>query len=128
LRAPIFAVGTERDHVAPWRSTFKLHLLTDAEITYVLTSGGHNAGIVSEPGHRGRHYRVQTRIENEAYIDPDRWLTSADRREGSWWPEWVAWLQHRSSDPTEPPLMGNPEAGLPLLTDAPGLYVLGSGS
>src|SRR3546814_8281953 len=53
---PMFVVGTERDHVAPWHSVHKIHLLTGAEITFALTSGGHNAGIVSEPGHKGRSY------------------------------------------------------------------------
>jgi poly(3-hydroxyalkanoate) synthetase len=43
------------------------------ELTFVLTSGGHNAGIVSEPGHRGRTYQVRTRQPGEKYIDPDTW-------------------------------------------------------
>jgi len=43
-----FAVATEKDHVAPWRSVFKFHLLNDAEITFVLANGGHNAGITSD--------------------------------------------------------------------------------
>ena len=50
IRLPLFIVATERDHVAPWRSVFKFHFLTEAQLTFVLTNAGHNAGILSEPG------------------------------------------------------------------------------
>ena len=103
IRAPIFAVGTTRDHVAPWRSVYKIHRLTDTEVTYLLTSGGHNAGIVSEPGHQGRSYQVTTAGADARYVDPDTWLAETPRKDGSWWPEWIAWLAARSGTPVTPP-------------------------
>jgi polyhydroxyalkanoate synthase subunit PhaC len=124
IRAPIFAVGTVRDHVAPWRSTYKIHLLTDTEVTYLLTTGGHNAGIVSEPGHSGRSFQVMTKRADDRYVDPETWMVKAPRKDGFWWPEWVAWLNARSGAPVDPPRMGASEAGYTALDDAPGTYVL----
>lgn len=123
IRAPIFAVGTERDHVAPWRSVYKIHYLSDTEITFVLTSGGHNAGIVSEPGRPKRYYRIAGKTDTEPCVDADAWAEQAQAREGSWWPAWQEWLAARSSQRIAPPAMGAPEAGLPPLEDAPGSYV-----
>jgi poly[(R)-3-hydroxyalkanoate] polymerase subunit PhaC len=122
IRVPIFAVGTVRDHVAPWRSTYKVHLSVDTDVTYVLTSGGHNVGIVSEPGHEGRSFQIMTRRSMDHYMDPETYLTEAPRKSGSWWPEWVAWLAEHSGVATEPPPMG--AAGYAPLCDAPGTYVL----
>jgi polyhydroxyalkanoate synthase subunit PhaC len=124
LRLPLFVVSTERDHVAPWRSVFKLHLLTDAEITFVLTNSGHNAGIVSEPGHPHRHFRLGSRGPGEHYLDPDAWFAEHSARPGSWWPSWAAWLAARSGEPIAAPPLGNAAAGFPALEDAPGRYVL----
>ena len=82
IRAPIFAVGTLRDHVAPWRSAYKIHLLTNTEVTFLLASGGHNAGIVSEPGHNGRSYQVMTKTSQDRYSDPDEWAASTPTKCG----------------------------------------------
>ena len=123
LRLPMFAVGTEADHVAPWRSVYKLHLLNEAEITFVLTSGGHNAGIVSEPGHPHRHYRIAMQAADGRYVDPDLWVADSVLKEGSWWPEWTAWLSSRSGKPVAPPPIGAAAAGYAAICDAPGTYV-----
>ena len=125
IRAPIFALGTEGDHVAPWRSVYKVHLQSNAsELTFLLTSGGHNAGIVSPPGHPRRHYRLSTRREGERYVDPDTWFATAQVIEGSWWPAWENWLAEHSSERVAPPPMGSPERGYYPIADAPGSYVL----
>ncbi|MBU3993792.1 MAG: alpha/beta fold hydrolase [Alphaproteobacteria bacterium] len=124
LRLPLFVVGTERDHVAPWRSVHKIHLLTNTETTFVLTSGGHNAGIVSEPGHNRRYYHILTRSEGAPDFDPEEWLARAPQRTGSWWIAWGEWLAARSGEPVPPPPMGAPERGYAPLCDAPGRYVL----
>jgi polyhydroxyalkanoate synthase len=121
IRAPVFAVGTERDHVAPWRSVYKLHLFLDTDVTFLLTSGGHNVGIVSEPGVPGRHYRVRTKAELALYADPDTWVHETGVKPGSWWPEWFGWLSQRS-DKMEPVDAARiPDASL---ANAPGSYVL----
>jgi polyhydroxyalkanoate synthase subunit PhaC len=124
IRAPIFAVGTERDHVAPWRSAFKIHLLADTDVTFLLTKGGHNAGIVADPGQAKGSFQVLTRSSTGHYLDPDTWTRIAPRFEGSWWPEWVRWLASHSGELTASPALGASAQGYPALCDAPGTYVL----
>jgi polyhydroxyalkanoate synthase subunit PhaC len=124
IKVPLFVVGTESDHVAPWRSVYRIHLLDEGEITFVLTSGGHNAGIVSEPGHPRRHFRLAKRPAGGRYVGPDEWMAASTAQDGSWWPCWTRWLGQRSGKPVAPPPTGNPEQGRPALMDAPGSYVL----
>jgi polyhydroxyalkanoate synthase len=125
IRVPLFVVGTERDHVAPWHSVYKIHQLCETDITFVLTNGGHNAGIVSEPEHRGRHFRIGTRYATDSLLGPEEWVDAADYKEGSWWVEWSAWLVgHSMPGRVAPPAMGNSAYGLKAIEDAPGSYVL----
>jgi polyhydroxyalkanoate synthase len=124
IRAPIFAVGTETDHVAPWRSVYKFNLMMDTAVTFLLTNGGHNVGVVSEPGRTGRRYRMSTKAQHDHYIDADTWATQTALQAGSWWPAWEHWLSARSSPKASAPPMGAPARGLPALAEAPGTYVL----
>jgi polyhydroxyalkanoate synthase len=120
IRAPIFLVATQRDHISPWRSVYKLHHLCDPETTFVLTSGGHNAGIVSEPGHANRHFQMATRAAHGTWIEPEQWVAQTPRHEGSWWPSWHQWLAQHSSRKETALAIPAKEA----LYDAPGQYVL----
>lgn len=124
IRVPIFAIGTERDHVAPWTSVYKIHQLTDTQVTFALTSGGHNAGIISEPGHPHRHYRIGTRDHGHRLLSSADWLATYEPVDGSWWPAWAEWLAAHSGAETIPPTIGAAEQGYPALCDAPGSYVL----
>jgi len=124
IRAPMFVVGTERDHVAPWRSVFKIHALADTDVTFVLTSGGHNADIVSEPGRARRRFHIAFKRHDDLCLSPDEWVDAAEQREGSWWEAWAAWLADRSAgERIRPPAMGAPAKGFIPVGDAPGTYV-----
>ena len=125
IHTPIFAVAATTDHVAPWRSVYKLHLQNDAEeFSFVLTNGGHNIGIVNPPGPKARGYRISTNMAGDIYVDPDTWIATVPEQQGSWWPAWQEWLARHSSEKTLPPSMGSPENGYNVLADAPGTYVL----
>jgi polyhydroxyalkanoate synthase len=123
IHLPMFVVGTVRDHVAPWRSTYKINYQVEADVTYLLTSGGHNAGIVAPPGEERHFYQVQKKNKEAAYIGPDQWLKEAPRFEGSWWPEWTRWLAAQSGELAYPPTMGTGDLNGQGLPDAPGDYV-----
>ncbi|PJR08807.1 PHA/PHB synthase family protein [Sinorhizobium meliloti] len=124
IRLPMFVVGTERDHVAPWHSVYKIHYLTDTDVTFVLTSGGHNAGIISEPDHPGRRFRIALTREVDSGVSAEEWAVAALSKDGSWWPDWVEWLaSHSARERVAPPAIGARKKGYPPIGDAPGTYV-----
>jgi len=125
IRVPMFVVGTETDHVAPWKSVYKVgNLVRSDDYTFLLTSGGHNAGIVSGPVHPKRRHRIRSRNLHEPHISPDHWLEETPAQTGSWWPVWEQWLtSHSSASRVTPPTAGATAGGYPVLEDAPGQYV-----
>lgn len=125
IRTPTFLLGAERDPIAAWRSIFRSRPQGAANVTFVLTGGGHASGVVTPPGKPGAHYRLGPDQTSTVAVDPDAWFAATSPREGSWWPQWVRWLNERSSaDRHLPPPCGRLEAGLVPLAPAPGTYVL----
>ena len=126
LEVPMFVVGTETDHVAPWPSVFKTPALTHShDYTFVLTSGGHNAGIVSGAINPKRRHRL-LHASGHTDLTPATFIERAELHAGSWWPSWQQWLEaHSPQAKVAPPQLGNPAAGYPPLADAPGEYVRG---
>jgi polyhydroxyalkanoate synthase subunit PhaC len=122
IRAPVFALGTMTDHVAPWRSVFKVTRMFESDVTFVLTSGGHNAGVVSEPGNKRRSYQLLDLKHGSAHPNPDSWSANAGQIPGSWWPAWTDWLAQRSGPQSALP-PAESKSYLPLCP-APGTYVL----
>lgn len=122
IRIPVFSLATKRDTVSPWHSVYKVHLLIDAEVTFCLTTGGHNVGIVNPPGKGvSRGYQIRTRQTATPYIDPESWLTDTYFQEGSWWPAWQSWLAKLDDTKCLPPIVGTTQH--PALKEAPGSYV-----
>ena len=125
IRAPFFVIGTTTDHVAPWKSVYKIQHLCRSEVTFLLTTGGHNAGIVCGPEHPRRKFQVMTRDPMDKYVDPDTWAETTETQPGSWWPLWNYWLDEHSIGEVPKRNMGASKKGYKALRDAPGDYVLG---
>ena len=124
LRMPLCFVATTTDHVAPWKSVYKIHrLAANAEVTFILTDGGHNAGIACGAKHPRRKHQIRTAKPGSGYLSPETWVEETPVEASAWWPSWDQWLKDRSGgDPVEPPGMGTPRKYKPLC-DAPGTYI-----
>lgn len=118
IRAPMFVIATEADHIAPWHSVYMTQLFTVCDLTFVLTNGGHTSGIVNPPGTEGAYYRWSHRPADGPYMDPEDWLEEAPLQDGSWWPCWQDWLADHSSTRAPPKRAKTKDLGA-----APGSYV-----
>lgn len=119
VRVPIYAVGAQKDHICPWPSTFQICRLTSGPVRYVLANEGHITGIVNPPSQWNKKQFWAGAATRRR--DAGKWLQKQKPVTGSWWPDWMAWLQPRSGPETSPPTMGSGQ--YPPLGPAPGTYV-----
>ena len=117
IRQDIYAVGTEQDHIVPWKSAWRISQLASGHVRFIVGGSGHIAGIISPPS-KGRGYWTNDKPVKNA----EQWLESAEQHEGSWWADWLEWLGPRSGEQVAPPAMGS--ATHAPITPAPGTYVL----
>jgi len=121
ITQPLYAVGAEQDHIAPWRQTFRLCGLTGGPARYVLATSGHILGIINPPvTPPKRRFWVGDATGRR---DPESWQKSVEKTPGSWWDDWTRWLAERCGPLGPPPAMGSVD--YPALEPAPGRYVLG---
>lgn len=120
IRQDIYAVGTQQDHIVPWKSAWRITQFVSGSVRFALGGSGHIAGVINPPS-KGRGYWI-----NEDYVEnADQWFDGAEYHDGSWWTDWLEWLKPRSGEQVAPPKMGSNI--YPPLIPAPGTYVLEKG-
>ncbi len=114
-----YVVGAVNDHIVPWHASYKTVGLLGGDVRYVLSSGGHIAGIVNPPSPKAWFEEAG----DASPPDPQAWRPAATRHKGSWWEDWTAWSDARAGELVKPPPMGS--SRYPAAADAPGEYVFG---
>ena len=116
IDVPVYILSTREDHIAPWRSTYAATGIYRGPVRFVLAMSGHIAGVVNPPSANKYGY-----FTGELAATPDAWLEAAAAHDGSWWPDWDAWVSEHDGGEATPREPGN--GALPVIEDAPGRYV-----
>jgi polyhydroxyalkanoate synthase len=119
IEVDMYVIAGVADHITPWQNCYRSTQLVGADTRFVLSTSGHIAAIVNPPGNPKATYRVNS--ANPA--NPEEWVDGAATEQGSWWPDFVAWLGQRSGPGKRAPKrLGG--GGFTPLIEAPGTYVI----
>ncbi len=118
-----YVVGAINDHIVPWQASYRATSLLGGDVRYVLSSGGHIAGIVNPPGPKAWYETADPASPATPGQTPEQWREAATRHSGSWWADWADWAGTRAGPRIEPPPLGSQR--YPAIDDAPGAYVHG---
>ena len=118
IGVPAYVYASREDHIVPWRSAYRTTELLGGDVSFVLGSSGHIAGVVNPPYSKKRDYWINDLITD----DPDDWLARTETRAGSWWPHWYAWIaEHGGGTRRAPQREGSAKHS--VVGPAPGRYV-----
>jgi poly[(R)-3-hydroxyalkanoate] polymerase subunit PhaC len=115
-----YVVAGISDHITPWENCQRTTRMLGGDTRFVLSTSGHIAAIVNPPGNEKASYRV---AKESDHADPEAWLGRAEKRPGTWWEDWNAWLADRSG-PMRPASQRLGGPGFRSKGRAPGTYVL----
>jgi polyhydroxyalkanoate synthase len=118
IRQPLYAVGCEEDHIAPWKATFKIAGHIDAPVNYTLSSSGHILGIINPPVTPPKRSYWSGAADTQS---PDEWRRGRPETQGSWWEHWDRTLAAQCG--VQVPARQPGSKSYPVLGQAPGLYV-----
>ncbi len=118
IETPIFAVASESDHIAPWKSSFTGLSKTSGKKEFVLAESGHIAGVVNPPSSGKYGYW----LNESPFRQPEEWQNAGTHHKGSWWEHWSKWLAKHSGKQVEARQPGSNDH--PILSKAPGTYVI----
>jgi polyhydroxyalkanoate synthase subunit PhaC len=117
---PTYVLAGETDHIVPWQNAYRATQILGGTSRFVLVNSGHIQALVNppDPGSR-RTYRVADAVTE----DPEAWLAGAAVHKGSWWPDYLRWLEPRSGEHKPKPKTLGSKGHEPIVA-APGMYVL----
>jgi polyhydroxyalkanoate synthase len=120
VTTPTYVQAGREDHIAPAESVWKITDHFDGPIRFVLAGSGHIAGVVNPPA--AGKYQYWTNEKPARSLD--EFIAGATETKGSWWPDWIGWIEARGADkvPAEGARVPG-EGKLGALEDAPGSYV-----
>jgi len=117
LDMPVYLLATREDHIVPWQSAYQSTRILGGKVRFVLGASGHIAGVINPASKNKRSFWVNDDVK----IDAEGWLTAAEEKKGSWWPDWAAWLKPLAGEPRAPRKPGNTK--YKPIEPAPGRYV-----
>ena len=122
VKTPLLAISLKDDHVSAWQATYDGARMFGGEVNFLLGGSGHNAGVINPPSANKHGFWVNSQLPDAAAA----WMDGAERREGSWWPHWQAWLsQDGKAEKVAARVPG--KGKLKAIEPAPGSYVLNRG-
>jgi polyhydroxyalkanoate synthase len=116
IKTPVYMLSTHDDHIAPWKSTYAATQIYSGPVRFVLSASGHIAGVINPPAAGKYCYWTNSKKPK----DPDAWFAGAARHEGSWWPDWQAWIAKKAGAQVPARVPG--DGKLTPLEDAPGSF------